>query len=87
MKKIFPLFLLFFTINITSAQSKKLLAATIEGRGCSGTEYCTACKNCSGCKHCAKEGGLCGVCTPASKKKTVSTKTKSAKNSSKVRKH
>lgn len=86
MKKIIPLFILFLLISSTSAQTKKIIASTCEGRGCSGSEYCSACKNCSGCKHCAKDGGTCGVCTSVSKKKTVSTKTKSAKNIPKKKK-
>jgi hypothetical protein len=78
------LFLLFTWTASGQTSSKKLIASTCEGRGCSGSEYCTACKNCSGCKHCAKEGGTCGVCAPAPKKKTISKKVKSSKSSKKI---
>lgn len=33
---------------------------------CTGSKICNACKNCNYCKHCAKNGGVCGVCSPES---------------------
>ena len=80
------LFLLFSWTASSQTTSEKLIASTCESRGCSGSEYCSACKNCSGCKHCAKEGGTCGICAPTPKKKTISTKAKSSKNSKKTKK-
>lgn len=57
--------LLLLTINSVWAQhnTAKLLASCCDkgGRGCTGSDYCTACTNCSGCKHCSS-GGSCGVC-------------------------
>jgi hypothetical protein len=70
MKKISFLFIVFLTLNAISSPPDKLILTKIEGRGCSGNEYCTACKNCSGCKNCAKEGGTCGVCKPVKKNKS-----------------
>lgn len=74
MKKLSLLFILLLTINTISSQPEKTIL-TVTGRGCSGSESYSACKNCSGCKHCAKEGGSCGVCRPATKKKITSKKT------------
>lgn len=56
----------------------KLLASNCELRGCTGSDYCTACKNCSGCAHC-NSGGSCGVCSAPVKKKTVISKKKKVK--------
>ncbi|WP_369765292.1 hypothetical protein [Flavobacterium sp. WC2429] len=78
------LFLLFSWTASSQTSTKKLIASSCEARGCSGSEYCSACKNCSGCKHCAKEGGTCGVCAPAPKKKTNSKKGKSTKSSKRI---
>ena len=85
--KLFLYSFLFFLFSWTASSqttSEKLIAATCESRGCSGSEYCAACKNCSGCKHCAKEGGTCGVCAPISKKKTISKKVKNSKGSKRI---
>lgn len=63
-------FILLSLVYINSygqSDSNNLIASCcIEGRGCNGSAYCTACKNCSGCKHCAKNGGSCGVCSRGS---------------------
>ena len=56
-----------------------------EGRGCTGSAYCSACKNCSGCKHCSKNGGSCGVCNGGRSVRSYSsskTKTSSTNQSS-----
>jgi hypothetical protein len=81
---LFSFLLLLFTSSVIGqTQSGKLIAETCEGRGCTGSEYCSACKNCSGCKHCAKNGGTCGVCSApvkkvaAAPKKTMKKKSKS----------
>lgn len=90
--------LLFFllltsTVSFSQQTPKKLIAASCESRGCTGSEYCSACQNCSGCKHCAKEGGTCGVCAPTPNKlievkKTTRTeiKIKKKKTTSKKKK-
>ena len=64
-------FFMLVLLGCQQSQEKigKEIAATCEGRGCSGNENCSACKNCTGCKHCAKEGGTCGVCAPETPKK------------------
>lgn len=56
----------------------KLLASNCELRGCSGSDYCTACKNCSGCAHCNSVGS-CGVCSPTLKKKPIISKKRKVK--------
>jgi len=85
------LLLLFLSINAFSQKaSTKLIADNCESRGCSGSDYCSACKNCSGCKHCAKEGGTCGVCTPAArpakKQQAVAPKTTTTSQTKKTKK-
>lgn len=60
--------ILTFTIGymplLAQQSSENLIASCCDnGRGCTGSAYCSACKNCSGCKHCAKNGGNCGVCS------------------------
>ena len=80
---LFFLMLLFGGNLLAQSKSTKLIAATCESRGCTGSDYCGACKNCSGCKHCAKEGGTCGVCSAPVQKKSASSKKskkKKAKN-------
>lgn len=66
MKNLLFIFLLFMAYGngISQSNDEKLIAMCCEeGRGCTGSAYCTACKNCSGCRHCAKNGGTCGVCS------------------------
>ncbi|WP_422104641.1 SH3 domain-containing protein [Winogradskyella sp.] len=84
--KIF-LFVILFNISYASCHSQSnkseiVASCCLEGRGCKGSAYCTACKNCTGCKHCAKNGGTCGVCSSGNtKKRTSSRKPKSYKSS------
>ena len=82
MKNVLTILIILFITSCNKApqnEPKTLMANNCEARGCSGSEYCTACKNCSGCKHCAKEGGTCGVCSKPTKKKTTTTPRKKTK--------
>ena len=72
MKKLIIILLLTISHSNCNSQtnSNKLIASCCEdGRGCTGSSYCTACKNCSGCRYCAKNGGTCGVCNGGRGKK------------------
>lgn len=64
MKTLFTILLFSITLSFVQSQEKTVASccSTDEGRGCTGSAYCTACSNCSGCRHCAKNGGTCGVC-------------------------
>lgn len=76
MKQLLLLWLIIANFGLLKAQNQTntLVAVCCEdGRGCSGSAYCTACKNCSGCKHCAKNGGTCGVCSSKTRYKSIST--------------
>jgi len=53
-------------------KSNRLIASNCDLRGCSGSDYCSACKNCSGCAHC-NSGGSCGVCKSSSSNNHYST--------------
>lgn len=74
------LFCLPSLMMIGQEKQNRLIASNCELRGCTGSEYCSACKNCSGCSHC-NGGGSCGVCkssysnsyisTPKRKKKSI----------------
>ncbi|MEO4005715.1 SH3 domain-containing protein [Flavobacterium sp. CAU 1735] len=88
-KYIFWLSLLLWSSNDLIAQTKpgKLLASCCDtaGRGCNGSDYCTACTNCSGCKYC-KSGGTCGVCRDRSTDViTVKRKEKKTPSGTKVK--
>ncbi|MFD2826476.1 SH3 domain-containing protein [Leeuwenhoekiella polynyae] len=68
MKNVLLLILFFgasFSLNaqVTLSDTRVATSCCEEGRGCTGSAYCSACKNCTGCKHCAKNGGSCGVCS------------------------
>lgn len=79
--KVFIMILMFCLSSLTMVgqeKPSKLLASNCELRGCTGSDYCTACKNCSGCAHC-NSGGSCGVCRPPVKKNTVISKKKKVK--------
>lgn len=84
LKVIFTSLLLLLNIIISAQSQEKIIASccsTEEGRGCTGSAYCTACSNCSGCRHCAKNGGTCGVCAGGRTSKT-SYKRKRSKSKS-----